>query len=246
MKKGISVSPAFALRPVRSEPASGAAAGAGTARGPAGASASGRSLVSLAYPYQFSVQQSECRSWAGKVIRARERPQETGLEPRWTAGSRPCGARGRRSGRTERLPSRRGRLRELVPGTSGRRRPACPRCPQRVPRAPGLRLLQPPGHSPLTTFITQSPPCGEGPSPGPAGLSRHPAGRGWDLPAAGLSGINRGGAAGRIRLTLQKGSHGRHGPRPRQQHPIAVAGRGLVPLLLLQLLGEELGRLCQG
>lgn len=152
----------------------------------------------------------------------------------------------------ETRPERRGRS-SAVPGSSGRggagERGVRSEC------ALGS-CAQPPGHSPCTTFITQSPPCGEGPSPG---AEPAPGRRGAVGPARRrIKRINRGGAAGRIRLTLQKGTHGRTDPSPpcsgtgaglshpeRQESPAAGAGKGLVPLLQLQLLREVLGHLCQ-
>lgn len=112
-------------------------------------------------------------------------------------------------------------------GTSGRASPLPapqpqPACAARseCPAPRGLPLLQPPRHSPFTNFITSVPslrggtvPLGPAPDGAEPGTLARP-GAGGDLPAAGLSCINRGVSAGRIRLTLQKGSNSHRLPQP--------------------------------
>lgn len=92
--------------------------------------------------------------------------------------------------------------------------PACLRCPQRVPHAPWAPSAPAPQTLPIHKFHNRSPlPAGwDRPGTEPSTPAR--PGTGGDLPAAGLSCINRRVWAGRIRLTLQKGTGGHRPPRP--------------------------------
>lgn len=126
------------------------------------------------------------------------------------------------------------RGRELRRGVLGARiaaacaaAPCRPRRPLRVPRAPRAASAPAPRTLPIHKFHNLSPlPAGWDRPPRPRarrGSAQRPgpAAAGGDLPAAGLSCINRGVSAGCVCLTLQKGADSR---RPLQPTAAAVPG----------------------